>query len=73
MHCPDTTTQVIRVADVLLIGPLMMAGGAIARQQNTSLGNMLMLFGVTTTVYNARRYSKNVARCKALRATTHRG
>ena len=50
-------TQAIRVMDVLLIGPIMGLGGLALRKTNPILGSTLMLFGVTTTVYNARNYT----------------
>jgi hypothetical protein len=51
-------TQAVRVMDVLIIGPLMMLGGAALRQTQPVLGSGLMLFGVTTTVYNARNFTR---------------
>lgn len=51
-------TQAVRVADVLVIGPLMGLGGMALRQTNKLAGNALILLGVGTTVYNARNFAK---------------
>ncbi len=51
-------TQAVRVADVLLIGPLMGLGGLALYKTQPLLGSGLMLFAVSTTVYNARNFTK---------------
>lgn len=51
-------TQAVRVADVLIIGPLMGLGGLALRRTQPVLGSTLMLLGVGTTVYNARNLAK---------------
>ncbi len=50
-------TQAVRVADVLLIGPLMGLGGMALRKKNPLLGSGLVLLGIGTTIYNARNYT----------------
>ena len=50
-------TQAVRVADVLLIGPLMGLGGLALKRTDPLLGNALILLGVGTSVYNARNFS----------------
>lgn len=51
-------TQAMRVADVLVIGPLMSLGGMALRKTDPLLGSALIALGVGTTVYNARNYVK---------------
>ena len=50
-------TQWVRVADVFLIGPLMMAGGvALGRRGSPLWGTLLALFGASTVLYNGRNW-----------------
>ncbi len=49
-------TQEIRLADVFVIGPLMVWGGMKTRGKNPRLGNMLALMGAATVLYNGRNY-----------------
>lgn len=51
-------TQAVRVMDVLIIGPLMGLGGLALRKTQPVLGSTLVLFGVTTTIYNARNFTR---------------
>ena len=46
-------TQTIRLLDVFLIGPVMIAGGLKIK---SILGNTLTIFGILTIFYNARNY-----------------
>lgn len=55
--CEHPKTQVVRVLDVILIGPLMTLGGLSLKQSNPKLGNALVLFGLATSVYNGRNYA----------------
>ena len=50
-------TQAVRVADVLIIGPLMGLGGMALMKKQPLLGSGLILFGIGTTIYNARNYT----------------
>jgi len=46
-------TQTIRLLDVFLIGPVMIAGGLKIK---SILGTTLTIFGILTMIYNARNY-----------------
>ena len=48
--------QWIRVADVFVIGPLMVAGGFALGRRSPVLGLVLTLFGVGTSFYNAHNW-----------------
>lgn len=48
--------QGVRLADVYLIGPLMIWGGARAIPANPIPGVLLTLFGLGTIVYNGVNY-----------------
>ena len=48
--------QWIRVLDVALIGPVMMAGGRSLSAKRPRLGGALMLFGFGTMIYNAHNW-----------------
>jgi hypothetical protein len=50
-------TQAVRVADVFVIGPLMVFGGLTMPCR--PLGWLLVAFGVGTVVYNGRNYRAN--------------
>lgn len=50
-------SQRVRIADVLLIGPLMAWGGAKLAPRYPVAGGLLALFGVATVLYNARNYA----------------
>lgn len=54
-------TQDIRIADVLVIGPLMVWGGMKLRDEYPAQGVLLALFGVGTVIYNADNYFKRRA------------
>lgn len=49
-------TQVVRVLDVVLVGPLMILGGERMKSAYPIAGNLLSFFGVSTIVYNARNW-----------------
>jgi len=50
-------TQRVRLLDVFVIGPLMVAGGyALARRGSPVWGTLLGVFGSTTIVYNGRNW-----------------
>ncbi len=48
--------QTVRIADVLLIGPLMVWGGIQVREKNPLGGGMLAFLGITTVFYNLENY-----------------
>lgn len=48
--------QPIRILDVVLIGPLMMWGGAQLRRSYPLRGDLLTLLGIATIWYNGRNY-----------------
>lgn len=48
--------QPVRLADVFIIGPLMIWGGARAIRDQPIPGAALAIFGVATILYNARNY-----------------
>ena len=48
--------QWVRVADVVLIGPLMVAGGVSLTRKHPLWGVLLGALGVGTVVYNARNW-----------------
>jgi hypothetical protein len=50
-------SQRVRVADVLLIGPLMAWGGSKLAPRYPVAGGLLALLGVATVAYNARNYA----------------
>jgi hypothetical protein len=50
--------QPIRVADVLVIGPLMVWGGARAIPERPFAGLALTLLGLGTISYNAVNYTR---------------
>ena len=49
--------QLVRLLDVVLIGPVMVMGG-IELGARRPLGATLVLFGVATVVYNALNYAR---------------
>lgn len=49
-------TQLIRVFDVILIGPLMVMGGRDLGRSLPIAGGLLEFFGISTIVYNARNW-----------------
>jgi hypothetical protein len=52
-------TQTIRVADVLVIGPLMVWAGLKLRAEHPVAGSALALMGAGTVVYNGRNWLKH--------------
>lgn len=48
--------QWIRVADVVLVGPLMIWGGAALARRSSLAGAVLAALGVATIVFNGRNY-----------------
>lgn len=52
----EIKAQWIRLLDVVLIGPLMMAGGVRLSRSHPVSGTLLAFFGLTTVGYNARNY-----------------
>lgn len=57
-------TQVIRLADVGLVGPLMIWAGGKTASENPVPGMTLLLLGIGTIVFNASNYLK-VERARA--------
>lgn len=51
-------TQTIRLADVFLIGPLMVWGGWKLRDSHPVAGPALMALGGATVIYNGRNWLK---------------
>jgi hypothetical protein len=51
-------TQIIRLADVALVGPLMIWAGGKAAEKNPVPGMALLLFGIGTIVFNGSNYLK---------------
>ena len=50
-------TQVVRVFDVVLIGPLMLMGGLeLEKQGDRLMGGLLSFFAISTIVYNAKNW-----------------
>lgn len=49
--------QWVRVADIFVIGPLMVAGGFALGRKHPVAGLLLTLFGVGTSFYNARNWT----------------
>ena len=54
----DIKSQPVRVLDVVLIGPMMIAGGRAWSKTRPWSGLVLSLLGVATIVYNAKNYLK---------------
>lgn len=50
--------QSVRLADVFIIGPLMVWGGMQLREQYPGAGSLLALLGVATVLYNGDNYLK---------------
>ena len=51
--CDPGKGQAVRIADVVLIGPIMVVGGA---KLGGPLGAVLAVLGIGTAVYNGRNY-----------------
>jgi hypothetical protein len=51
-------TQRIRLADVFLIGPIMIYAGLKLRESDPTLGHVLAGLGSSTFVYNGRNWLK---------------
>jgi hypothetical protein len=49
-------SQFVRILDVAIIGPVMIAGGRHLYRNRPVLGGLLFAFGVGTVIYNARNY-----------------
>jgi len=49
-------SQNVRLADVFLIGPLMIWGGAKTTSKNPVPGLALLVFGLATIAYNGSNY-----------------
>jgi hypothetical protein len=49
-------TQAIRLADVYLVGPVMIWGGIKLTPEHPVLGPLLVVFGAATITYNGRNY-----------------
>jgi len=64
----DLKSQDIRLLDVWLIGPVMIAGALRLPRRDNGLAWLLGIFGAATIVYNARnyqRYAELVSRSEA--------
>lgn len=55
---PVVKSQPVRVLDMFVIGPLMIAGAVAAYHRSPIVAVPLVFFGVTTIVYNAVNYTK---------------
>ena len=57
MSCAEdvSKTQAIRIADVVLIGPLMIAAG-LRRPLNAPWSTILVLSGIGTIIYNGMNW-----------------
>lgn len=66
----DVKAQPIRLLDVLVIGPLIIAGGAVlAKRANVGLGTALIVTGFGTMAYNAVNFQKvERRRARSMRA-----
>jgi len=47
--------QAVRLLDVFVIGPVMVAGG-VRLKHAQPIGGALVLFGLLTVIYNGRNY-----------------
>lgn len=54
----DVKAQSVRVADVLVVGPLMLAGARAWYRSNPWGGLALGVLGVATIIYNAGNYMR---------------
>jgi hypothetical protein len=54
----EVKSQPVRLVDVFVIGPMMIAGGRAWEKTNPWAGVVLSLLGVSTIVYNASNYWK---------------
>lgn len=52
----DVKAQPIRLLDVVLIGPLMVYGGARLAEREALAGNALAILGLLTVVYNGANW-----------------
>ena len=60
---PVSKTQLIRVADVVFIGPVMMYGGdVLAKKGHNGLGYTLVALGTLTIVYNGLNWYEQAQR-----------
>ena len=55
---PVVKSQPIRLLDMFVIGPLMIAGAVATRARVPIVAYPLAAFGVTTIIYNAINYVK---------------
>lgn len=49
-------SQTVRLADVIIVGPLMIWGGIELSDEHPFLGTLLGALGVATILYNGRNY-----------------
>ena len=66
-------SQRVRVLDVVVLGPLMMAGGAAWSKKRPLAGAILLLSGIGTVLYNARNWKRVRRATRAGRAGRTRG
>ncbi len=57
LEWPPVKTQQVRIGDVLVIGPLLVAGGIALGGKSALLGIALGVTGLATMFYNARNYA----------------
>jgi len=55
---PVVKSQPIRLLDMFIVGPLMIAGAVATRRSVPLVAYPLAFFGVTTILYNALNYAK---------------
>lgn len=55
-----TKTQIVRLFDIFIFGPFMIYYGFVTREQMGSLAKLMMIWGLTTIVYNGKNYILNL-------------